>query len=303
MDEKHHLAKVRSRVRIPSSLSVRSNGPGEGWVQSEVVLQPPARRSRLTSLPSSKAAERICWNSRRLSIVLCENRVGAIKRAWLVVEDCGGCDAVYSSTPSTRTRTSSSRRLRAPAWRLVALPTSVRSARTCCVVDVVAVTASWTTEATGSACRRSATCTGRRTFDVYDGGDGHRVLLGLAWGSDRSHLQRAEESRGEPQRTERSGAVRGSVSRSLPTPRAFRPPRGSTESPHDPISGSTKLAVQWTIRLSSNDCRGWRSHPPGSMWVPPMPCSSQASGVDSGRTQYRYSGAGPTLASDYKFAA
>ena len=100
MDEKHHLAKVRSRVRIPSSLSVRSNGPGEGWVQSEVVLQPPARRSRLTSLPSSKAAERICRNSRRLSIVLCENRVGAIKRAWLVVEDCGGCDAVYVSTPS-----------------------------------------------------------------------------------------------------------------------------------------------------------------------------------------------------------
>ena len=101
MDEKHHLAKVRSRVRIPSSLSVRSNGPGEGWVQSEGRDFNPRHvaaaslRCRLRRPPKRFRRTRgaCLWLAARTA-------VGAIKRAWLVVEDCGGCDAVYVSTPS-----------------------------------------------------------------------------------------------------------------------------------------------------------------------------------------------------------
>ncbi len=105
-------------------------------------------------------------------------------------------------------------------------------------------------------------------------------------------------------RPERSGEVRGSRSRTPPTPRAFRPPGlhriiarpdkwvdeagGSVDDPAV-LERLRQLVIPpaWVDVWASADANA----------------SVQATGVDQrGRTQYRYSPAARNLASDYKFA-
>ena len=105
-------------------------------------------------------------------------------------------------------------------------------------------------------------------------------------------------------RLERSGPVRGSSARTLPTPGAFRPPGlhritarpdkwvdeagGSVDDP-DVLERLRRLAIPpaWVGVWASADANA----------------SVQATGVDQrGRTQYRYSPAARDLASDYKFS-
>jgi DNA topoisomerase-1 len=131
-----------------------------------------------------------------------------------------------------------------------------------------------------------------------------RVCFGLASGSERSHLLRAESLGVGGSRPERSAEVKGSRSRTLPTPRDFRPPglHRITARPDkwvDEAGGSLddpavlerlrRLAIPpaWVDVWASGDANA----------------SVQATGVDQrGRTQYRYSPAARDLASDYKFA-
>ena len=105
-------------------------------------------------------------------------------------------------------------------------------------------------------------------------------------------------------RPERSGEVRGSLSRMLPTPRAFRPPgfHRITVRPDkwvDEAGGSVDdTAVLERLRRLVI--------PPAwvDVWASAdANASVQATGVDQrGRTQYRYSPAARDLANDYKFA-
>jgi DNA topoisomerase I len=105
-------------------------------------------------------------------------------------------------------------------------------------------------------------------------------------------------------RPERPGAVRGSGDRTLPTPRAFRPPglHRITARPDKWVDEADVSvddpAVLERLRLLAI--------PPAwvDVWASAdANASVQATGVDQrGRTQYRYSPAARHLASDYKFA-
>ena len=105
-------------------------------------------------------------------------------------------------------------------------------------------------------------------------------------------------------RPERCEPMSGSRSRTLPIHRALRPP-GLHRIAARPDKWSTRPAVRWTTRLSSNDCGGWRSHPHG--WTcgrPPTPmrqCRRRASTGAVGRSTDTLPRP-EHLASDYKFA-
>jgi DNA topoisomerase-1 len=130
-----------------------------------------------------------------------------------------------------------------------------------------------------------------------------RICLGFASGSDRPHLLTAESLEVGGSQPERSGEVRGS-SRTLPTPRAFRPPGLHRISARpdlwvDEAGGAVDDAavLERLQRLAV---------PPAwvDVWASADASAGvQATGVDQrGRTQYRYSPAARHLASDYKFA-
>ena len=105
-------------------------------------------------------------------------------------------------------------------------------------------------------------------------------------------------------RPDRSGAMGGSRSRSLPIPRAFRPPglHRITARPDTWLDEAGRSVDDPTVleRLRR------LAIPPAwvDVWASAdTDASVQATGVDQrGRTQYRYSPAAQHLASDYKFA-
>jgi DNA topoisomerase-1 len=145
-----------------------------------------------------------------------------------------------------------------------------------------------------------------QTFDdVYDVGYVFRERVsGLMSGSDRSYLLRAEGLGVGGGHPGRSGAMRGSRGRKLPTPRAFRPPglHRITARPDEWVDEAGVSVNDWAVleRLRR------LAIPPAwvDVWASPdANASIQATGVDQrGRTQYRYSPAARDLASDYKYA-
>ncbi len=157
----------------------------------------------------------------------------------------------------------------------------------------------------GSPSRRSTRCAGRsdvrrlRCWRCLP-----QLCLGCASGSDRSHLLSAESLVVDGSRPERSGAKSGTHSRTLPNPRAFRPPglHRITARPDKWLDDAGGLVEDPVVleRLQR------LAIPPAwvDVWASSDPNAGvQATGVDQrGRTQYRYSPAARHLASDYKFA-